>query len=528
MVNLVRGAGTGVPLGDVTPLLLPWARDPWGALRPPVSVEAMRLSAELAAATYHMDIEPWVQAGWRDVTIQVDNDLLTDFLPRRHSGAVSRLTANWRMRRVRAKLRQRNPIGQVAGALRQIKQSDTGKVLVMIHPAPGGRYVVAVSFMGTGSRFYDWFSNFRMNSQDGIHKGFLQLARQFEGNEERILFPQTARELGVEKWTLGNILEEATHQKSRFTLWITGHSQGGAVMQVWVYHKMLEDGVLPQNLLGYGFASPSALEGRAMPRPEVYPLYHVLNGDDLVPRMGAQVHLGVCLLYPTDAALRSACYAWPRDTESVRRRKALYPLLVSMVDTPACMAMVLAYLDALAAHTPEEMFIGLDMLGMGKRLPLGRLLVAAESRMEQLIGFLRRHIVAAYASITGSPMDGERVAQNKARILQLMDEMGVRGFASALSEWMSWPHSMQVEKNGMQGAYVYIARLCAERMRPFIWEGGARPRRRYADAWEDGGELLVRRRLPGLRRVRGAKRFSHLRPSRGQNAQSVERKERIL
>lgn len=58
MVNLVRGAGTGVPLGDVTPLLLPWARDPWGALRPPVSVEAMRLSAELAAATYHMDIEP--------------------------------------------------------------------------------------------------------------------------------------------------------------------------------------------------------------------------------------------------------------------------------------------------------------------------------------------------------------------------------------------------------------------------------------------------------------------------------------
>lgn len=60
--NLVRGAGTGVPLGDVTPLLLPWARGPWGALRPPVSVEAMRLSAELAAATYHMDIEPWVQA----------------------------------------------------------------------------------------------------------------------------------------------------------------------------------------------------------------------------------------------------------------------------------------------------------------------------------------------------------------------------------------------------------------------------------------------------------------------------------
>lgn len=107
-----------------------------------------------------------------------------------------------------------------------------------------------------------------------------------------------------------------------------------------------------------------------MSRPEAYPLYHVLNGDDLVPRMGAQVHLGVWLAVSHRCQPRSACYAWPRDTESVRRRKALYPLLVSMVDTPACMAMVLAYLDALAAHTPEEMFIGLDMLGMGKRLLL--------------------------------------------------------------------------------------------------------------------------------------------------------------
>lgn len=527
MADQGQGAATGVALGDVTPLLLPWARDPWGALRPPVSLEAMQLSVELAAATYHMDIEPWVQAGWRDVTIQVDNDLLTDFLPRRHSGAVSRLTATWRMRRVRAKLRQRNPIGQVAGALRQIKQSDTGKVLVMIHPALHGRYVVAVSFMGTGSRFYDWFSNFRMNSQDGIHKGFLQLARQFEGNEERILFPQTARELGVEKWTLGDILEEAAHQKSRFTLWLSGHSQGGAVMQVWTYHKMLEDGVLPQNLLGYGFASPSALEGRATVRPEAFPLYHVFNGDDLVPRMGARVHLGLCLLYPTDAALRGACYAWPRDAESVRRRRALYPLLVRMVDTPSCMTMALAYLDALAIHSPEEIFVGLDMLGMGKRLPMGRLLAAAESRVEQLLNFLRRHIVAAYAGIAGFPVDGEEVARNKAEIIALMERMGVRGFAAALSEWMSWPHSIQVGAGRVQGAYIYIARRGAERLRPFIWESGTRPRRRYADAWEDGGELLVRRRLPGAPRIRPARRFSQLRVWRDRAALGAERRERI-
>ena len=218
MLEQVRGPGTGVSLEDMTPLLLPWARDPWGALRPPVSVEAMRMSAELASATYQMDIEPWLQAGWRDVTIQVDNDLVTDFIPSHRAGAMQKLTATWRMHRVRSKLRQRNPLGQMAGALRQIKGSDTGKALVMIHPAALGRYVVAVSFMGTGSRFYDWFSNFRMSSEDGVHRGFLQLARQFEGNEDHILFPVTARELGLEKLTLRNILEEAAHPDSRFTL----------------------------------------------------------------------------------------------------------------------------------------------------------------------------------------------------------------------------------------------------------------------------------------------------------------------
>ena len=62
-------------------------------------------------------------------------------------------------------------------------------------------------------------------------------------------------------------------------------------MQVWAYHKLHEDGVLPHHLLGYGFASPTAFEGRAVPKPSAYPLYHVLNGDDLVPRMGAQIRV---------------------------------------------------------------------------------------------------------------------------------------------------------------------------------------------------------------------------------------------
>jgi hypothetical protein len=106
----------------------------------------------------------------------------------------------------------------VRSALRQRHGSDTGKAVVMIHPAPLGRYVVSVSFMGTGVRFYDWFSNFRMTTLAGVHKGFQQLAEQFEGMEEEICFPATAAELGLERLTLRHVLQEMRSASSRFTL----------------------------------------------------------------------------------------------------------------------------------------------------------------------------------------------------------------------------------------------------------------------------------------------------------------------
>ena len=93
MLDQVCGPVTGVNLEHMTPLMLPWTQDPWGEIRPPVSVEAMRMSAELAAATYHMEIERWLQAGWRDVTIQVD-PAKADLVETRVIGGVKYLLIN--------------------------------------------------------------------------------------------------------------------------------------------------------------------------------------------------------------------------------------------------------------------------------------------------------------------------------------------------------------------------------------------------------------------------------------------------
>ena len=464
-----------VALGNVTPLTVRWVSDPWGKLRPPLSVEAVQMSARLAAATYHMEVDPWLQAGWRDVTIQVDG-ALTDGVEASpgEGGAIQRLAAAWKLHRVRQRIRQRNPLGQVMGAFRQREKSDTGKVLVMLHPTEDGRYVVAISFMGTGERFYDWFSNFRMTSEGGVHKGFLQLTRQFEDNEEDISFPETAQELGLEKLTLRHVLEEAQNPNSRFILWLVGHSQGGALMQVYAHHKIHEDGVLPGNLVGYGFASPSAMSGLAVNDPSAYPLYHVLNSDDVVPRMGAQVHLGVCLIYPTDDELRSRCYNWSWDRESVQRRQAVGAIIRRMTDTPACIEVAVAYLSALGSYTPEDI---LDSLGAwGTRLPLRRLISAADARVDDLLRYACRHMTAAYLSICGEEMSTGRVAALQAEITALMEQLGVKRFTMTMKELMGQPHRIGEHVEGAEmGAYPFIARYGVERLVPAIWRSGRPP-----------------------------------------------------
>lgn len=464
-----------VALGNVTPLTVRWVSDPWGKLRPPLSVEAVQMSASLAAATYHMEVDPWLQAGWRDVTIQVDG-ALTDGVEASpgEGSAMQRLAAAWKLHRVRQRIRQRNPLGQVMGAFRQREKSDTGKVLVMLHPTEDGRYVVAVSFMGTGERFYDWFSNFRMTSEGGVHKGFLQLTRQFEDNEEEISFPETAQELGLEKLTLRHVLEEARNPNSRFILWLVGHSQGGALMQVYAHHKIHEDGVLPGNLVGYGFASPSAMSGLAVNDPSAYPLYHVLNSDDVVPRMGAQVHLGVCLIYPADDELRRRCYNWSWDRESVQRRQAVGAIIRRMTDTPACIEVAVAYLSALGSYTPEDI---LDSLGAwGTRLPLRRIISAADARVDDLLRYACRHMTAAYLSICGEEMSTGRVAALQAEITALMEQLGVKRFTMTMKELMGQPHRIGEHVEGAEmGAYPFIARYGVERLVPAIWRSGRPP-----------------------------------------------------
>ena len=480
-----RSAGlgpiTGRDLSDLGSLVKPFVRDPFNRLRPPFSRGAAELSLELASMAYTLDLDPWAEAGWNDFSIQID-DTLQSGLTHGTSADGERMRAlinALKVRRAKAALRERNPVSQVMSALRQRERSDTIKAVCMMHPLPEGRFLLAIGFMGTGKRFYDWISNFRFTTEEGFHKGFYQLCTYFEQGAESIVFPATAQALGLEKLTLGEVLSEMKSLSSRFRLWMAGHSQGGAVMQVFCHRLMTDWGVLAQNMTGYGFASPTVATGRLVHDPAAYPLYHILNSDDMVPRMGALLHLGLCLEYPADDDFRERCYDLSPLPADVAARLALAPYQRAMVDTPTILMYGTAFFQCMAEEKGEE---GLgSLLDRKWAIPaVDRMLQAAGGKAMDLLDRLIENAQNGHAALTGQPMDEQALAALRDRMRPVVHAFPFRRLMGAVLAYCMPPHHLVHRQQ--DGAYAVIVKDGLKRLRLFVWVNPARgmPMKRYA------------------------------------------------
>ncbi len=479
------GPITGCDLTALDCLRLPFQQDPFFRLRPPLSHEAMALSLELAAMTYHLELEDWMNAGWTDCSIQIDNTLQSGVTTGEStSGEQMRALMNgWKLYRAKAALRERNPIMQILGALRQRERSDTIKAVTLLRKQATGKYVVAIGFMGTGHRFYDWFSNLRFTTEEGFHKGFSQLTEYFEQSADRILFPDTAAELGLERLTLADILTEMKSADSRFFLWMAGHSQGAAVMQIFT-HKLLSDWrVLPQNVVGYGFASPTVATGRLVYDPARYPLYHVLNSDDVVPRVGALLHLGLCLEYQAHEAFRKAAYGLNHSAKAVEVRKALQPFVLQMKDTLSIMEICVAFCYCLLEEKGEE---NLSQL-IDKRwtvAPIERVLTYAGDKALDVVKAIAGYAESGYMSLTGHGMDKGRVALLKGSMGPVVRQYTMRQLLTALHDVSVPPHLIMRDNFRAIGAYSYIENRGWTTLKPFIWvkQKDALPIQKFAES----------------------------------------------
>lgn len=468
---IAGGALTDVPLSNVRRLCLPPLRTSDGILRQPPDDTALQMSLELAYLTYTLDLAPWMRSGWTDISIQVDNRLQSGVTVSESESAgserIRRLMNAFKVARARQELKERNPLSQMMGALRQREKSDTIKAVTMLHPTGDGRYLVAIGFMGTGSRFYDWFSNFRFDTEAGFHRGFYQLTCYFEQNAERIQFPDTAAALGLSRLTLADVLEEMAKPHSRFSLWMAGHSQGAAVMQIFCHRLLTDRSVLPQYLVGYGFASPTVSAGRNPRDPADYPLYHLVNTDDMVPRIGSLNHLGLGLEYRANDALRSTAYGWVDSPEEKERLDIAQTLLRPVKDTPTMLEALTALMETISEEKTEESINALvekpwSIAPLDKAFNFAG--GKAKSSMERSVRYMR----LAYRSLTGYRMSTEKVAALKEEYRPLVKTLPLRALIGAMTDRLHPPHRLQ-RPQGQPGAYEYIVKNGSACLHPFVW-----------------------------------------------------------
>lgn len=418
--------------------------------RLPIPPALARLSAEMAGCAYTLDFNRWQRAGWEDATFVIEDHVIV--LDRDDHSRIATLESELRRRRARSMISGVRIISDVRRAAQNLVAPRMNKAVVVAHALPEGRAVVAISFIGTTTKLYDWFTNFRFSAEGGLHSGFLELARLFAAQAANVALPDLAKLMGKETLTLSDVLAEAAKADSRFILWITGHSQGGAVAQIYA-HMLLEGGVLAANLRVCTLAAPSvAMEG-AVKAPSQYPIQNLINADDVVPRVGSQVRLGIDHVYHPDDAFRARHYGLEEEHGGAFERVAHATKQVRSTRDALCWGAAVArmFCDMETDGELEALFSTL----VPHLSVLGRMSVGAADFARYMTGVLEN----SHQSLLGEMPDAEHVARYEELMRGLLRELGAKSLAKALMTCLLMPHRIASEKEeDPLPAYVAIVR----------------------------------------------------------------------
>ena len=292
--------------------------------------------------------------------------------------------------------------------------------------------------------------------------------------------------MGLEKLTFGDICRACAGDTahSPFRLLLVGHSQGGAVAQIWAWEQ-LRKGLHPRAMAGYCFASPSVMTAAAVQRAETVPLYHVLNSDDLVPKMGSALRLGIDLTYAADEGLRRACYNWPRDEQHVAHRVIIRPLMGLIRDTSSCMEVGCGLLLSLEGRDPADALPALRALRPDWPL-LTRINESASDPMDRLLHVILRRAMSAHESIMGRPLNMERTAEISQLFRKVEDAIGIQAMMTAMVDLAIQPHTVLPREGCACSAYPYITLQGLEALQPAVWLGGEEATRLVINRREEG------------------------------------------
>ena len=442
---------TGVDLSDISSLFLRSGRSAGadgGA--PDLSRHTVCLSYELATAAYTMDPDSWLQAGWRDFSMLVNRSLITGEMLNGTGSPLNDLTRATLQTLAKLKMSALNPVEQVLNLRQPEEESTSLKAIVMLRPGDG-LMTVAIGFMGTGKQLGDWIPNMRMAVQDGLHEGFLQLAQEFTEKLPHIAFPCAAGLLDRPGLSLKDIIDSLKQPGSPFRLWVCGHSQGAAVMQVFV-DQLLNAGVRAEYLCGIGFASPTvAHPGRAVP-PGGYPVTHILNEDDLVPRVGAWLHLGECLVFTPSDADRLKMYGPaaqdPCTAEAHRQLQLARTAPDALMNGIAILRVLHQQSEASLRH----------VLGETEQKPFVEWLNAGEDNLLKLLDSLSGRLERGYLAVSGETALPEAYLNTLTLTWEaLLRKYGAAAWVRAVKNACILPHRLYRVSGSETPAYFYIA-----------------------------------------------------------------------
>ena len=380
-----------------------------------------------------MRIARYLDEGWQDIALLADGMLCAGLNARTPE---ERRQALESAERVQAHLARSNPLTQVA-----------------------------ISFTGTTRHLADWLDNLKIEQEDGFHQGFLRLTRQFEEQCGQIAMPCLGAALARPGLTLAGVLDMLKYERSPVSLVVTGHSQGAALMQIFIAH-LLQNGVLPQYVLGCGFASPCVAGARTLKNAD-YPIYHIVHADDAVPRIGGAMHLGLCRVMPDTPALRGLCYG-ARSQDPIFNE--LLCLQHTVRGTRGALCFFIALLRLLCV-VPEE-----DAELLYRALAPAFIPGMLQSR---LVGYARRLTALAlrrlerrYAACFGE-MDMQQLERYTRWLQSLFARYGMRETLSRLPDALHMPHMLY--RIDTLCAYDVISGAAPRRLLPALWSGDESP-----------------------------------------------------
>ena len=455
------GRYTGCDLSDLTALSLPWQMEN-GQLRPRFSRSAAMLSLELAEAAYELAEDRWGQAGWRDILYRGTEIAAS---PEEHGGT----GLGGMVQSIFHKLRQ-----NVSVTLRNKEEKKLDKALFMAHPLPDGRVVIAVGLMGTEMKLSDWSVNLRVENENGMHQGFASVADGLMESLGSIRFRDTARQLGLPSLTLADVVGECRKPGSRFVLWLSGHSQGAAVMQLFAL-RLVRGGVMPRYLIGYGFASPRVLYEGYPGDITDFPIFHILNRDDTVPKLGALLHIGRCQLYTPDEQARKTWFPEDWEDENFRRLFSLADRIHSTADGMVFLTALLKTLHGI----PDEEALAAFTETLARYLP-DKFSGMLTGRIRNMLDSLQSKAQQTYLTVSeGKSMPEIRVRLLTHRLSLENGRMGAFSFLRRVIRIFTVPHRLAEEEKGeLLPSYAMIVTRQFYALRPCLsgedvppWQG---------------------------------------------------------